>query len=69
MVQPILRLVGFERVNLEPGQTETVRFTVGPEQLAIWGSSMQRTVEAGIVEVLIGPNAAQTTSVQVRVVK
>ncbi len=68
VVQPIVRLVGFERVYLEPGQAVTVSFAVGPEQLAIWDSSMRHTVEAGIVDVTIGPNAAQTSAVQLDVV-
>ena len=68
VVQPIMRLAGFERVRLEPGQSETVSFAVGPEQLAIWDRTMQRTVEVGTVEVMVGPSAVDTATVRLDVV-
>jgi len=63
VVQPVLRLRGFERIHLEPGQTKTVTFDIGPEQLSILNRQMQRVVEPGVVDVLIGPNSAETTGV------
>lgn len=68
VVQPVMRLAGFERVELEPGQSKTVSFAVGPEQLAIWDSKMKHTVEAGKVDVMVGPNSAETTAVELAVV-
>lgn len=68
VVQPILRLAGFERVHLEPGESTTVTFAVGPEQLAIWDSAMQRTVEAGRVDVMVGPSSADTAAVELEVI-
>lgn len=67
VVQPIKRLAGFERVELKPGQSKTVSFAVGPEQLAIWDNKMQRTVESGKVDVMVGRNAAETTAIQLEI--
>jgi beta-glucosidase len=67
VVQPIRRLAGFSRVHLEPGQTKTVSFEVGPEQLAIWDIRMKRTVEPGLVDVFVGRNVKQIESVQLEV--
>lgn len=67
VVQPVKRLAGFQRVHLAPGQTTTVSFPVGPEQLAIWDIDMKRTVEPGEVEVMVGPNSAETTTVDLDV--
>jgi beta-glucosidase len=67
VVQPIRRLAGFSRVHLEPGQTKTVSFEVGPEQLAIWDIRMKRTVEPGTVDVFVGSNVKQLESVQLEV--
>jgi beta-glucosidase len=66
-VQPILRLAGFERIHLEPGMASTVSFDVGPEQLAIWDRQMEYRVEAGTVDVMVGPNALQTVAVPLEV--
>jgi beta-glucosidase len=63
VVQPVLRLAGFERIRLKPGETRTVSFPVGPEQLAIWDRQMRRVVEPGTVDVLVGPNAQRLDSV------
>jgi beta-glucosidase len=67
VVQPVKRLAGFQRVHLKPGQTTTVSFPVGPEQLAIWDLAMKRTVEPGQVEVMVGPSSAETTTVDLEV--
>jgi beta-glucosidase len=57
VVQPVLRLAGFRRVRLNPGESETVTFEVGPEQRAIWNREMQRVVESGSVDVIVGPSS------------
>ncbi|WP_425343351.1 fibronectin type III-like domain-contianing protein [Pseudofrankia saprophytica] len=55
------------RVRLEAGQSATVRFVIGPAQLGIWDSRMEHTVGAGTVDVMVGPNAADTHSVELKV--
>jgi beta-glucosidase len=67
VVQPILRLAGFERVHLEPGETRTVSFVVGPEQLAIWDRQMKQVVEPGTVDVSVGASSQQLASVALEV--
>lgn len=67
VVQPVLRLAGFERVDLEPGQTRTVSFEIGTEELAILDRAFKRTVEVGVVEILVGRNAADTRAVDLEI--
>jgi beta-glucosidase len=67
VVQPVRRLAGFSRVHLEPGQTKTVNFEVGPEQLSIWDIQMKRTVEPGLVDIFVGPNVKQLEALQLEV--
>jgi beta-glucosidase len=69
IAQPELLLRDFERVHLEPGQSTTVRFDVGPEQLSILDAHMRSTVEAGPVDVLIGESSAQTGSLRLTITK
>ena len=66
-VQPIMRLAGFERVHLDPGTKKTLIFDIGAEQLAIWDRQMRYVVEAGKVDVMVGPDSQQTTSAQLEV--
>ncbi len=36
VTRPIKELRGFRRIALDPGKTETVKFTLGPEELCSW---------------------------------
>ena len=52
---PVKQLRGFERVKLVPGQSETVTFTLGPEELSFWSVSDDSfRVEAGAYTVRVG---------------
>jgi beta-glucosidase len=67
VVQPVLRLAGFERLHLRPGESKSVAFSVGPEQLAVWNRVMKRVVEPGLVDVFVGPNSNALDSVSLEV--
>ncbi|MDX1674318.1 MAG: glycoside hydrolase family 3 N-terminal domain-containing protein [Longimicrobiales bacterium] len=53
-----MRLRGFQRIRLEPGQSRTVTLRLGPEDLWILDRAMQWTVEAGTFEVMVGASSA-----------
>lgn len=59
--QPIILLRGFSRIHLEPGASTIVTFDVGPEQIEILDANMKKVVEPGQVDIMIGPNSAETT--------
>jgi beta-glucosidase len=67
VVQPVIALRGFQRVHLEAGESKTVSFDVGPEQLSILNREMKAAVEAGPVDVMIGDSSASTNSLQLSV--
>ena len=50
-------LRGFRRVHLQPGSTRTVRFTLTPEDLALFDRNRQWTVEPGLFTVMIGASS------------
>jgi beta-glucosidase len=54
VVVPVQRLRGFEKVRLRPGETRTVRFTLGPDELALLDASLRWVVEPGAFEVALG---------------
>lgn len=53
--ESILR--GFDRIHLKPNETKTVYFTLHPDDLAILDKNMNKTVEPGIFNVLIGSSS------------
>lgn len=54
VTRPLLELKRFKRVTLQAGASETVRFTLTPEDFAFWNDAMKRVVEPGIFDVLVG---------------
>jgi beta-glucosidase len=54
VARPVLELKGFRKVRLEPGQSATVVFELGPDELAMLDAEMKELVELGEFEVLVG---------------
>ena len=57
VVKPRRHLGGFARVELQPGESRTVRFEVGPRQLRTLGADYVWRVEPGRFEIQLGDNA------------
>ena len=57
VTRPIKELKGFRRVDLEPGQTETVRLEITPGSLAFWDVDMKYRVEPGDFEIMVGTSS------------
>ncbi|MDP4291992.1 MAG: glycoside hydrolase family 3 C-terminal domain-containing protein, partial [Bacteroidota bacterium] len=55
---PEISLKGFNRITLKPGESGTVNFKVGPEQLSLWNRAMKRVVEPGEFKIMIGSSSA-----------
>ncbi|MGZ4787054.1 MAG: beta-glucosidase BglX [Terriglobales bacterium] len=43
--RPVRQLKGFERVSLAPGETKTVRFNLGPDELSYWSGQSKSWIE------------------------
>ncbi len=54
VTRPVKELKGFQRTTLKLGEKMTVKFVVGPEQLAFVNRGMERVVEPGTFEVMVG---------------
>ena len=65
--QPVMQLKGFERITLQPGEKKTVEFTVTPEMLSILNLDMNRVVEPGVYELMVGPSSDKTSTVRLSV--
>ena len=59
VTRPVLQLTGFARVHLEPGEAADVRFSVHADRTAFTGRDLQRIVEPGELDVLVGTSSAR----------
>ena len=59
--RPVRELKGFQKVYLEPGESRTVKFTIGPEDLSFFDSDTHSwKLEPGDFHILIGTSSADT---------
>lgn len=68
ITRPVLELRGFQRVSLDPGQKVTVDFTLTPEDLSLIDVDMNRVVEPGMFDLMLGNSSTETTSIPLEVV-
>ena len=54
---PVKELKGFEKVTLEPGEKKTAEFTVPACQLSLLDRNMNRVVEPGTFDVMVGSSS------------
>jgi beta-glucosidase len=66
-LQPVRKLSGFHRVTLAPGQTRTVRFTLGRAQLGYYDNNARFVVEPGGFDVWVGDSSDATLHGQLTV--
>ena len=55
IVRPVVALLGYQRVTLDPGRSVTVTFRVPTQRFAFHDRAMKRIVEPGDVEVTPTP--------------
>jgi beta-glucosidase len=67
VTRPVKELKDFERVTLEPGERRTLRFEVGPEELRFFDRSMNRVVEPGEFELMVGTSSVDLESITLTV--
>ena len=58
VARPVRQLIGFARVHLEPGAAAEVTFDVHADRTAYTDAGLDRIVEAGEVQLLVGTSAS-----------
>ncbi len=61
--RPIVLLVGYARVELEPGQRRRVEFTIHADLMSFTGRLGERVVEPGRIELRLGTSSAAPVAV------
>jgi beta-glucosidase len=57
VTRPVKELKGFKKIFVKKGETKTVEFQIGKEQLAFYDRDMKWTVEPGTFRVYVGTNS------------
>lgn len=68
VTRPVKELKGFERVSLQPGETKTVEFPITREALQFYNRDMNRVVEPGEFDIMVG-NSSQNVKTTTLTVK
>jgi beta-glucosidase len=67
VTRPVKQLRGFRRLSLKPGESATVELPLGQEALRLTNDKMQRLVEPGAFDVMVGTSSEQLTTVKLEV--
>ncbi|WP_313112218.1 beta-glucosidase BglX [Pseudescherichia sp.] len=62
--RPVKELKGFDKVNLKPGETQTVSFPIDINALKFWNQKMKYDAEPGKFNVFIGTDSARVKQTQ-----
>jgi beta-glucosidase len=68
VTRPVKELRGFRRITLDPGKTQTVEFTLGPDELSFLDRDMRRVVEPGTFKIMVGGNSVDLIEATLSVV-
>lgn len=55
--RPVAELKGFEKIELQPGETKTVSFSITPALLKFYNYDLKHDWEAGDFDIMIGSNS------------
>jgi beta-glucosidase len=55
---PVKSLKGFKKIQLTPGERQTVSFLIKPNDLGLWDADMKYVTEPGEFEIMIGRSSA-----------
>ncbi|MEZ4709579.1 MAG: beta-glucosidase BglX [Caldilineaceae bacterium] len=67
--RPMRELKGFERITLQPGETQTVTFSLGPDELRYWSTNAGDWIQdAAAFDVWVGSDSTATLHAEFEVV-
>lgn len=65
VVRPVKELKGFRKLELQPGQTETVSFDITEQMLSYWNEDRQFVFEPGEFDIMLGSSSANVESTRI----
>jgi beta-glucosidase len=68
VTRPVMELKDFKRIALGPGESKTVTFTITPEKLSFLDLNMNRVVEPGAFDIMVGTSSVKHQKTRLEVV-
>ena len=68
VTRPVLELKDFKRLTLAAGESKTVTFSITPDKLWFYDLNMQRVVEPGAFEIMVGTSSVKLQKIKLEVV-
>jgi beta-xylosidase len=68
VTRPVKELRGFRRVTLDPGQRQTLQFSLGFDALSFLDRDMHRVVEPGTFKIMVGGNSVDLIETKLTIV-
>jgi len=67
--RPMRELKGFERTSLQPGETKTVSFQLGPDELGYWSTNANQWIQEAVdFDIWVGADSLATLHADLEVV-
>ncbi|MCR5077180.1 MAG: beta-glucosidase BglX [Prevotella sp.] len=67
IARPVKELKGFQRIHLAAGESKPVTFTITPDLLKFYDSSLNFVLEPGDFDIMAGPNSQQVSAARLKV--
>jgi beta-glucosidase len=68
VTRPVMELKDFKRISLNAGESKTVEFVITPEKLSFLDINMNRVVEPGWFDIMVGPSSVKYQTAKLEVV-
>src|SRR5262249_3977574 len=68
VTRPVMELKDFKRVTLAPGESKTIEFVITPDKLSFLDLNMNRIVEPGAFDVMVGTSSVKYQKAKLEVV-
>jgi beta-xylosidase len=68
VTRPVMELKDFKRISLAPGESKTVNFTITPDKLSFLDLNMNRIVEPGAFDIMVGTSSAKYQKAKLEVI-
>jgi beta-glucosidase len=69
ITRPVKELKGFKKIWLDPGQSQTVSFTINQESLSFYDKDMKWIIEPGDFTIMVGTSSDKTQEIKLSIVK
>ena len=67
--RPVKELKGFQKINLAPGESKVVTFTLTEESLKFYNNDLKFVAEAGDFKAFVGPNVRDVKELDFKLIK